>query len=80
MTESISDETGVLKALKVAENGAIPFSGEADAKLLYFLLHDGECNVEISGSKIYVWYSWLQRAKPSVYFARLAPGVIGRLM
>jgi hypothetical protein len=78
--ENTKGEIGLVEALAVARGDTIPAFGAGDAKLLAFLLREGECDVEITKTTIYVWYSWLQRFKPSRYFIQLAPGLVGRLM
>jgi len=80
MAEQASEKVGLAEVLDVAENGAIPVTGEGDAKMLGFLLRDGECTADISESTFSVWYSWLPRGFPSRYDICLAPGIIRRLM
>lgn len=80
MTEPAYQEVTLAEVLDVACNEAVPFTGEGDAKLLGFMLREGECTVDISKPTIRVWYSWLPRANPSRYDFRLAPGIVRRLM
>lgn len=80
MPKKITQDTGLLEALTVADGGEKPCLHEADSKLLGFFLRQGECTAEISESRISVWYSWLPRWKPSTYLISLAPGLVCRLM
>jgi hypothetical protein len=80
MEENTKETVGLAEAFAVARGKKTPAFGTHDAKLLAFLLREGECDVEITETTIYVWFSWLSRFKPSRYFIQLAPGVVGKLM
>lgn len=80
MSRAIPEELAFSEALAVASGKPMPATDESDTKMLALVLHEGECNVEISVSVISIRYSWLHKRRPSTYFISLAPGLIGGLM
>lgn len=75
-----TEENWLEHALDVVKYGENYTTGEPHDKMLYFLLHDGECDAEITNSEFTVRYSWRLISKPSSYFPRLAPGTLRLLM
>lgn len=80
MQKPVPKKIGLAEALAVAKGELEPCTNEGGAKLLAFILRDGECTVELSDLKIAVWYSWLPRPFPSTYCKSRAPGLVGSLM
>ncbi len=77
---SEADYQGLARSLIVARTGVRAPLTDGASKLLGFFLMDGECDALIGAPVIEVRYSWLQRRKPSTYFASLAPELISHLM
>ena len=66
--------------MQVAKGGNRPPLSDKVAKVLGFMLREGECDAWIRQPHIEIRFSWLDRRKPSTYFGNLAPGVIAELM
>lgn len=79
MNASIPNEVGLVEALAVAAGEEAPEMGEADSKLLLFVLGEGECTIKLTESTILIWFSWLSKPTPSRYFVSLAPGLVAQL-
>lgn len=82
--DEIDDAQGLSAALEVARGGCRggcrPALRDEVAKVLSFMLRDGECDAWVRVPHIDIRFSWLQRKKPSSYFGRLAPGLVGKLL
>ena len=75
-----TNKAGLAEVLAVAKGLVTPPKSEAEAKLLNFLLREGECTAAITNTMITVWYSWLDNWRPATYPLSLAPAVVGGLM
>ena len=78
--DKIDHSQGLPDALRVAQGGDRPSLSDGVAKILAFILREGECDVWIRQPHIEIRFSWLEKRKPSTYFGNLAPGVIAELM
>jgi len=78
--EQIDHSQGLPNALRVAQGGDRPSLSDGVAKVLAFMLREGECDAWIRQPHIEIRFSWLEKRKPSTYFGNLAPGMIAELM